>query len=324
MHVVDTHHHRGARRCGRQRLDHPPQQLNGVGDTRLRPRGESTERNRPRRGCADRPPAFATLRLSSRQSLTGDPALAHTRRPVDDDPGNIRSQDGGLDSSHLLRAANQRPRQAHPRSLKALASRRGASGELAKRRQAAPVTGGEPRFIDTVARETIRVANVIERAIIAAVGVFGLAACSSSSPSQPQATTAGPTTRQPTVTKPVAPHATAAPSPTTPCLGLSICPPPPPDAEGNPACYYRDGWDADPSGSGINIYYFRESSNAASGEQVTADVRLGDGATASQIAEIDPGQSNDQIRFPGIDKSAVQEVLLTTSAGRCFVIGPNS
>jgi hypothetical protein len=175
----------------------------------------------------------------------------------------------------------------------------------------------------------IRVANVMGRMIVAAVGCFGLAACSSSSPSQPQATTASSTTRQPTVTGPAAPKttaaptATAAPSAPTPCVGLSICPPPPPDAEGNPGCYYRDGWDADPSGSGINVYYFREPSNAADGEQVTADVRLKDGTTASQIAAIDPGQSMDQIQFPGIDKTAVQEVLLTTSAGRCFVIGPN-
>jgi hypothetical protein len=56
---------------------------------------------------------------------------------------------------------------------------------------------------------------------------------------------------------------------------------------------------------------------------VTADVRLKDGTTASQISEIAPGHSMDQIQFPGIDKSAVQEVLLTTGAGRCFVIGPN-
>jgi hypothetical protein len=105
---------------------------------------------------------------------------------------------------------------------------------------------------------------------------------------------------------------------------LPICTPPPPDAEGNPACYYRDGWTADTSGSGINVYYFRESSNAVNGEQVTADVRLKDGTTASQIAAIDPGQSNDQIQFPGINKSAVLKVLLTTSAGRCFVVGPNS
>jgi hypothetical protein len=65
-------------------------------------------------------------------------------------------------------------------------------------------------------------------------------------------------------------------------------------------------------------------SSAANGEQVTADVRLKDGTTASQIAAIAPGQAIDQIQFPGIDALAVQEVLLTTSAGRCFVIGPNS
>jgi hypothetical protein len=160
--------------------------------------------------------------------------------------------------------------------------------------------------------------------------VFGLAACSSSSPSRPQATTANSTTPPPAVTATraapnatTAPTATAAPGTTESCVGLPICTPPPPDAEGNPACYYRDGWAADTSGSGIDVYYFRESSNAVNGEQVTADVRLKDGTTASQIAAIDPGQSNDQIQFPGIDKSAVQEVLLTTGAGRCFVTGPN-
>jgi hypothetical protein len=173
------------------------------------------------------------------------------------------------------------------------------------------------------------VANVKAWAIFAAV--FGLAACSSSSPPPPQAATASSTTPQPDVTTTraapnttAAPNATAAPTTTTSCVGLSICPPPPPDAEGNPACYYRDGWAADTSGSGIDVYYFRESSNAVNGEQVTADVRLKDGTTASQLAAIDPGQLNHQIQFPGIDKSAVREVLLTTSAGRCFVIGPDS
>ncbi len=119
-------------------------------------------------------------------------------------------------------------------------------------------------------------------------------------------------------------HSPRKPSTTASCVGLPICTPPPPDAEGNPACYYRDGWAADTSGSGINVYYFRESSNAVNGQQVTADVRLKDGTTASQIAVIDPGQLSDQIQFPGIDNSAVQEVLLTTGAGRCFVIGPSS
>src|SRR6201995_55538 len=136
----------------------------------------------------------------------------------------------------------------------------------------------ETRFIGTVARETIRVAYGIGREIIAAVGCFCLAACSSSSPSQPQATTSSSTTRQPTVTEPLAPNATphpnatAAPHAITPCVGLSIFPPPPPDAEGNPGCYSRVGWAADPSAWGINFYYFRNSSIAFNPEQVTADV----------------------------------------------------
>jgi hypothetical protein len=96
---------------------------------------------------------------------------------------------------------------------------------------------------------------------------------------------------------------------------LSICTPPPPDAEGNPACNYRDGWEADPSGSAINVYYFREPANAASAEEVTADVRLKGDTTASQIAVIDPGQTFHRIQFPGIDKAAVLDVLLNTSAG---------
>ena len=109
---------------------------------------------------------------------------------------------------------------------------------------------------------------------------------------------------------------------TTPCVGLPSCPTPPPDAQGNPACYYRDGWDADPSGSGVDVYYFRDVSNMSNPEQVTADIRMKDGTTASQIAGIDPGQPVNQFQFPGIAKAAVQEVLLTSSTGRCFVIGP--
>ena len=160
-------------------------------------------------------------------------------------------------------------------------------------------------------------AGVIGNVVIATLVCFGAAACSSSSHSNPQAAPASSPSEKPSAT------ATAAPTTTTSCAGLSICTPPPPDAEGNPACYYRDGWAADPSGSGINVYYFRESSTETGAEQLTADVRLKDGATASQIAAIDAGQSNQQIQFPGIDKATVQEVLLTSSAGRCFVIGPD-
>ena len=160
-------------------------------------------------------------------------------------------------------------------------------------------------------------ARVTGRIFITALGCFGAAACSSSLHSNPQAAPASSPSEKPSAT------ATAAPTTTTSCVGLSICPPPPPDAEGNPACYYRDGWEGDPSGSGINVYYFRESPTETGAEQVTADVHLKDGTTASQIAAIDAGQSTHQIQFPGIDKTTVQEVVLNTGAGRCFVIGPD-
>ena len=156
-------------------------------------------------------------------------------------------------------------------------------------------------------------AHLIGRLVLTAVGCLSAAACSSSPPR---------TRRRHHRSRPKAPTPSA-PATTSSCVGLSICPPPPPDAEGNPGCYYRDGWAADPSGSGINVYYFREPSDSAKAEQVTADVHVADGTTASQIAALDAGQSSDQIQFPGIDTSAVREVVLTTDAGRCFVAGPD-
>jgi hypothetical protein len=108
----------------------------------------------------------------------------------------------------------------------------------------------------------------------------------------------------------------------TACVGLSICPPPPPDAEGNPACYYADGWQADTSKGGIAVWFFREPSNPSKPGQVTALVRLKDGTVASQIADIDAGQQTHRFGFPGIDKSAVQEVLLSSGDRQCFVTGP--
>ena len=91
--------------------------------------------------------------------------------------------------------------------------------------------------------------------------------------------------------------ATAPATTTTHAFGLSICTPPPPDAEGNPVRNYRDGWEGDPSGSGINVYYFREPAAAAGAEEVTATF-ASDGTVASQIAEIDAGQSFHRIQFP--------------------------
>jgi hypothetical protein len=109
---------------------------------------------------------------------------------------------------------------------------------------------------------------------------------------------------------------------TPPCVGLSICPPPPPDAEGNPGCYYADGWQG--SGAGIEVWYFHEPQNLSKPDKVTATVRKKDGTNESQDANIDAGQQVHRFEFATIDKSVVQEVLLTTSAGRCFVIGPGT
>ncbi|OBF63623.1 hypothetical protein A5787_00980 [Mycobacterium sp. 852002-50816_SCH5313054-b] len=113
--------------------------------------------------------------------------------------------------------------------------------------------------------------------------------------------------------------ATGAPA----CVGLSICPPPPPDAEGNPGCYYADGW-RDAQGGGIEVWYFHEPQNISKADKATALVRKKDGSNASQDANIDAGQQVHRFGFPAVDKSAVQEVLLTTSSGRCYVAGPDA
>ena len=94
------------------------------------------------------------------------------------------------------------------------------------------------------------------------------------------------------------------------------------NASGDPACYYADGWQADTSEGGIGVWYFHEPANLSKPDQVTAIVRVKDGTVASQIAAIDAGQQVHRFGFPGIDKSAVQEVLLNSSTGQCFVTGP--
>ena len=114
------------------------------------------------------------------------------------------------------------------------------------------------------------------------------------------------------------------PTTTTPCVGLSICPPPPPDAEGNPGCYYSDGWQGNGASAGIQVWYFHEPQNMSKPDKVTALVRKKDGTNESQDADIAAGQQVHMFEFPTVDKSAVQEVLLTSSTGRCFVIGPGT
>ncbi len=114
----------------------------------------------------------------------------------------------------------------------------------------------------------------------------------------------------------------AAPAAPSPCVGLSICPPPPPDAQGNPACYYADGWRAFAPEAGIEVWYFHEPQNMAKPDKLTAMVRRKDGTTESQDADIAPGQQAHRFEFPDVTESSVDEVLLTSSTGRCFVIGP--
>ena len=106
------------------------------------------------------------------------------------------------------------------------------------------------------------------------------------------------------------------------CVGLSVCTPPPPDAEGNPPCYYSDGWQPTGSGTGIEVWYFREPQNLSKPETITALVRKKDGSNESQEANIQAGQGTHRFEFPNVDKSAVQEVLLSTGNSRCFVAGP--
>jgi hypothetical protein len=163
-------------------------------------------------------------------------------------------------------------------------------------------------------------------AIVALVCVAG-AACGSQQPSKPSAS-ATSATNAPTSSSTTPSHSTSSstgtPSSTPACVGLSICPPPSPDAEGNPGCYYSDGWQANSAGAGIEIWYFHEPQNLSKPDKVAAVVRKKDGTAESQDANIDAGQQTHRFEFPTIDKSAVQEVLLTSSSGRCFVIGPGS
>ena len=146
------------------------------------------------------------------------------------------------------------------------------------------------------------------------MGCLGVASCAPQQPSPPKAS--GLTSRT------IIPQDSTTTTAGTPqCIGVSICPPPPPDAEGNPACYYADGWRGNTSGVGIEVWYFREPQNLSKPDQITAVVRKKDGTNESQDTNIDATQQVHRFEFSTVDTSAVQEVLLNTSNGRCFVIG---
>lgn len=163
-----------------------------------------------------------------------------------------------------------------------------------------------------------------------AAGLITLVACGSPHASPSSSTSAKPATLAASSAPATTPAATttAAATPTTSgapdCVGLSICTPPPPDADGNPACFYSDGWQANSSGAGIEVWYFHEPQNMSTPVKVTAEVRKKDGSTESQDATIDAGQQVHRFDFPAIDKSTVAEVLFNSGSGRCFVAGPGS
>jgi hypothetical protein len=159
---------------------------------------------------------------------------------------------------------------------------------------------------------------------VLAILLIGVAACASQQPSSPKASGPSTTKPPPATSATVAQRASTTPTSTPQCVGLSICPLPPPDAEGNPACYYADGWRGNASGAGIEVWYFHEPQSLSSPDKVTALVRKKDGTNESQDADIAAGQQAHRFEFPAVDGSAVQEVLLTTGTGRCFVIGPGA
>jgi hypothetical protein len=156
----------------------------------------------------------------------------------------------------------------------------------------------------------------------------GLMACGSEHAAPPNASSSSatkpstPASLSTSSSAPSNPVASPATTSTPACVGLSICPPPPPDAEGNPACYYADGWRADSSGAGIEVWYFRDPQKPPKADKVTAFVRKKDGTNESQDADIEAGQQVHRFGFPTVAPSAVQEVLFSSGSDRCFVIGP--
>ncbi|KZS58720.1 hypothetical protein [Mycobacterium ostraviense] len=167
---------------------------------------------------------------------------------------------------------------------------------------------------------------IIRLLVVLALSWPWIVACASQQQAPPHASASSSTstTVSTTTASTTQPGTTTSPATTAPCVGLSICPPPPPDAEGNPACFYSDGWQATSSGAGIEVWYFHEPQNMSTPDKVTAVVRKKDGTTESLEADIQAGQQVHRFEFATINQSAVAEVFLDSSTGRCFVIGPGS
>lgn len=168
---------------------------------------------------------------------------------------------------------------------------------------------------------------------VAIAVAVGLAACSSSEEPAPSASGSSSTSSSSPPSSTAAPSPAAqpsgsgaqpSPSSAPDCVGLSICTPPPPDAQGNPPCFYSDGWQPTGSAPGIEAWYFTEPQNMSKPNKVTAVVRKKDGTEVSDSADIEAGQQVHRFEFPTVDQATVEEVFFDTAQGRCFVIGPTT
>jgi hypothetical protein len=72
------------------------------------------------------------------------------------------------------------------------------------------------------------------------------------------------------------------------------------------------------------VWYFYDPQSPSKPDTITALVRKKDGTKESQDAKIAAGQQVHRFEFPTVALSTVDEVLLSSSTGRCFVIGPQS
>jgi hypothetical protein len=112
-------------------------------------------------------------------------------------------------------------------------------------------------------------------------------------------------------TQPLQPMRTVEPAPVAAAVRASVALPP--NADGDPPCPAADAWGTDPFGAGILVTHWTDDT-----APVTVLVRTRTGIDQAQRAVLGPGELR-LFEFPGIDKSAVSEVLIMTNTRRCYV-----
>ena len=92
----------------------------------------------------------------------------------------------------------------------------------------------------------------------------------------------------------------------------------PPNAEGDPACPSSLAWGRQPEGRGVLVTVLADDTTV-----VTVLVRTTTGVDVAEQAYLD----KDDLRlfeFPGVDPTAVHEVLIMTNTQRCFAVADPS